>query len=75
MTKEELEAEIVEAAQAWVEARRAYEASQRVTTRPENYSQLKGDIRRAERTLRGKVEALERLTETSPAPSGSPAPT
>ena len=54
-----LKAEVVEAALAWAQARREWEASSRETARPANYGELKGNIRRAERQLMGKIQALE----------------
>lgn len=54
-----MRAEIIEAALAWAQAKREWEASSRELSRPANYGELKGNVRKAERNLMKKIQALE----------------
>jgi hypothetical protein len=65
----QLRQDIVDAALAWARAKREWEASSRELARPANYGELKGTIRKAERLLLGKIQALE--LSRSPEKNGS----
>jgi hypothetical protein len=58
-TVDSAEREVIRAARAWAEAKRAWEETARMTERPENLSQIKGAVRRAERELLSKIDALK----------------
>jgi hypothetical protein len=51
--------ELIEAVRAWAAAKRAWEETSRMIERPDNLSRIKGDLRRAERELLEKADALE----------------
>ena len=53
-----LEIAVIEAAKAWVEAQRAWEATANALERPPDLSRIKGRARRAERDLMDCVDAL-----------------
>ncbi len=58
MERQDAEAAIIQAAQAWAEAKGAWEATARMRDRPENLSELKRNVRKAERELLTRLEAL-----------------
>ena len=58
MDRKTLEAEVIRAAHAWLHAKREWEATSRMLERPPNLSRLKGDVRRAERELIARLDAL-----------------
>jgi hypothetical protein len=49
---------LIEAANEWAKAKRTWEETARLTERPANLSQIKGDARRAERELLARIDAL-----------------
>jgi hypothetical protein len=49
---------LIQAATEWAKAKRAWEETARMTERPANLSQIKGDARRAERELLTRIDAL-----------------
>ncbi len=57
--KEKLQAEVIRAARAWAAARQAWEETARAVERPSNLSALKGSVRRAERVLLTRLDALD----------------
>ena len=71
MDRATLEARVIEAAKAWAEAKQAWEATSRVLDRPENLSELKGNVRRAERELLNRLRDLEEAASEPSAHSRS----